>query len=205
MSIRLSQSRHLGVFPEQGTYWDWIEKHSGTKERGAKVLNLFGYTGTASLAAARGNANVTHIDASKRAVTWGQQNQKLSGLSGKPIRWLIDDVQKFVAKEIRRGNVYDGIILDPPKFGHGPKGDTWDFYSFFPELLRSMKQIISDNPKFIALTVYAVKASSLSLHQALAEIMQTYEGTIESGELGIEEVSGRILPTSIFARWVSDE
>ena len=129
---RTSNSRHLGVFPEQATHWDWINEKTISSNRPIKVLNLFGYTGMASLAAAEAGAHVTHIDASKKSIQYARENQQLSGLSEKPIRWIIDDAIKFVKRELRRGIQYDGIILDPPKFGRGPKGEVWEFFEMLP-------------------------------------------------------------------------
>lgn len=203
-SLECSGSRHIGVFPEQAEYWDWIMAQcrsvAGHKP---KVLNLFGYTGGATLAAAKAGAEVAHVDASKRSVTWGRQNAELSGLSDAPIRWLVDDAVKFVEREHRRGSTYDGIILDPPKFGRGPKGEVWEFYKLLPELLSACGAILDRNARFLAITAYAVKASPITLKQAVAEIVPS-RGEIEAGEIALQETgSDRLLPTAIFARWSS--
>ena len=201
-TVQTTASRHLGVFPEQANHWDWIGAQIKAAHRPLKVLNLFGYTGMASLAAAQAGAAVTHVDASRKVVNWARDNQALSGLSDRPIRWIIDDAVKFVQRESRRGAGYDGIILDPPKFGRGPKGEVWEFYKFLPELLKGCQQILSPDPVFMVLTAYAVKASSITMHFAMQEILQKYDGSLESGEIVLDEKSaGRILSTAVFARW----
>jgi len=135
--------------------------------RPLQVLNLFGYTGLATLAAARAGARVTHVDASKHVVTWARENQALSGMQDRPIRWIIDDALKFVEREGRRQSGYDALILDPPKFGRGPKGEVWEFYRLLPALLQGCANILSQEPAFIILTAYAIQASSLTLYYGL--------------------------------------
>jgi len=202
--VRTSASRHLGVFPEQASQWDWIEEQIQTANHPLKVLNLFGYTGLVSLAAARAGAQVTHVDASRKSILWAQENQALSELSDRPIRWIVDDALKFVQREGRRGIKYDGIILDPPKFGRGPKGEVWEFYKLLPELLEACRQVVSPQPRFIVLTAYAVKASALTLATALEEMMRAWPGSVTAGEIALQESSAhRLLSTSIFARWQS--
>jgi 23S rRNA (cytosine1962-C5)-methyltransferase len=202
---QLSASRHVGVFPEQAAQWDWMsEKIQASSGRRLQVLNLFGYTGLASLAAAAAGAEVTHIDASRKVITWARENQELSGLSDQPIRWIVDDALKFIQRDARRGIRYDGLILDPPKFGRGPKGEVWEFYKLLPELLQACKQVLSPNPRFVVLTAYAVKASPVTLHYALDEIMRDWSGRTEAGELTLDEKSaGRKLALAIFSRWSS--
>jgi 23S rRNA (cytosine1962-C5)-methyltransferase len=204
--VQTSSSRHLGVFPEQSCQWDWADKviHSGSSQ--PKVLNLFGYTGIASLAAARAGAAVTHLDASRKVVTWANDNQKLSGLEALPIRWIIDDALKFVQREARRGSRYQGIILDPPKFGRGPKGEVWEFYKLIPNLLKSCQEILDPHPLFIQLTAYAVKASAATLFYAVDEIMRDFNGVTTCGEIGLREASAnRFLSTAIYARWSKEK
>jgi 23S rRNA (cytosine1962-C5)-methyltransferase len=197
-----SASRHLGVFPEQATQWDWMESVIQSSGRPARVLNLFGYTGLASLASARAGAQVTHVDASKKALTWAKDNQDLSGLSGRPIRWILEDALKFVRREARRGSRYEGLILDPPKFGRGPKGEVWEFYKLLPALLEDCRAVLSPQPMFVVLTAYAVKASPLTLRYAVEEMLRGYKGNLASGEVVLREKSaGRLLPLAIFARW----
>ena len=194
--------RHLGVFPECATHWDWSADLIQKAKRPIKVLNLFGYTGLATLTAAVVGAQVTHVDASKKAVTWARDNQTLSGLTEKPVRWIVDDALKFVQREGRRGNKYDGILLDPPKFGRGPKGEVWEVYKSLPNLLEACRQVLSKKPLFVIATVYAVKASAVHVGQALQETMSNYGGSVESGELVTREQSaGRLLSQAVYARW----
>ncbi len=202
--VQNTASKHLGLFPEQAVQWDWTAEKIKAAKKPLKVLNLFGYTGMASLAAAAAGASVTHIDASKKVITWGQENQALSGIDDQSIRWLVDDAFKFVKREARRGNQYDGIILDPPKFGRGPKGEVWEFYKILPDLIDSCKQILSPDPQFIVLTAYAVKASALTLYYAVEDMMKKYGGKTSAGEVLLHEKSGkRALSMAIYARWSS--
>ncbi len=196
--------RHLGVFPEVASHWDFIADSVRKADRPVKILNLFGYTGLASLVAAAAGAQVTHVDASKKSVTWARENQSLSGLNDKPIRWIVDDALKFVQRESRRGTQYDGILLDPPKFGRGPKGEIWEVYKSLPHLFELCRAVLSDTPLFLIVTVYAVKASAIHLGQALQDVMSRSKGSVESGELVTREKSaGRLLSQAVFARWSS--
>lgn len=203
--VQTTASRHVGVFPEQSSQWDWAEeviRSAGSKPR---VLNLFGYTGLASLSAASAGAQVTHLDASRKVIAWARENQQLSGLADLPIRWILDDAVKFVQREQRRGSRYDGIILDPPKFGRGPKGEVWEFYKFLPDLLDACRAILTPKPLFIQLTAYAVKASAVTMYYAVREMMSSFNGTTCAGEIGLPEVSrGRYLSTAIYARWLAE-
>jgi 23S rRNA (cytosine1962-C5)-methyltransferase len=166
------------------------------------VLNLFGYTGLATLAAAAAGARVTHVDASKKAVAWARDNQTLSGLAEKPIRWLVDDALKFVQRAARRGVKYDGLLLDPPKFGRGPRGEVWEIYKSLPGLLAACRACLSDRPLFAVVTIYAVRASAIHVAQALNEMMQKFGGELENGELVTREQSaGRLLSQAVYARW----
>jgi len=202
--VQTTASRHVGVFPEQASQWDWIAEQVQSHKGDMKVLNLFGYTGLASLAAARAGAQVTHLDASRKVVAWARENQSLSHLEKSPVRWIVDDALKFVQREARRGAHYDGIILDPPKFGRGPKGEVWEFYKLLPNLLQACRNILSDRPVFVVITAYAVKASAITLYNALEEMMQPLQGMNQAGEIALQETSaGRLLPTAIFARWSS--
>jgi len=203
-----SAGRHLGVFPECAAHWDWMaEKIKGKKQKTKgeiRVLNLFGYTGLASLVGAAAGAKVTHVDASKKSVSWARANQILSGLAEKPIRWIVDDALKFVEREARRGVKYDGILLDPPKFGRGPKGEVWEVYKSLPDLLLACRAVLSDQPLFVVLTVYAVKLPAIHAYSALAEMMKGCGGELECGELVTEEKSaGRLLSQAVYARWNS--
>jgi 23S rRNA (cytosine1962-C5)-methyltransferase len=208
-SVMTTPGRHLGVFPECAAHWDWMAalirgsgRLSAPDGHPVNVLNLFGYTGLASLACAAAGARVTHVDASKESVTWARENQSLSGLADRPIRWIVDDALKFVEREARRGVKYDGLYLDPPKFGRGPKGEVWEVYKSLPELLQVCRSVLSDHPLFVALTVYAVKLPAVHAFTALAEMMQGFGGTLECGELVTAEKSaGRLLSQAVYARW----
>ncbi len=197
--------RHLGVFPEVAAHWDWFSELIANSKREINVLNLFGYTGLASLAAAAAGAKVTHVDASKKSVSWARENQALSRLEEKPIRWIVDDAVKFVQREARRGVKYDGVILDPPKFGRGPKGEVWEVYKSLPDLLQTCRDCLSNNPLFVVTTVYAVRASAIHVAQVMDEMMGGFRGTIDSGELITREQSaGRLLSQAVYARWEAD-
>ena len=198
----LSASRHVGVFPEQACQWDWISQSIKAARRPVTVLNLFGYTGLASLAAAAAGARVTHLDASRKAVTWARDNQQLSNLDANSIRWIVDDALKFVQREARRGAAYDGIILDPPKFGRGPKGEVWEFYKLLPNLLENCAQLLSPKAVFMLITAYAVKASALTLHYAVEEVTRSRGGIVQAGEVTLQEKSAnRLISMAIYARW----
>lgn len=192
--VEATPFRHLGVFPEQASQWEWM-----VAQKPKNVLNLFGYTGLASLILAKNGAAVTHVDASKKTIGWARENQTLSKLEDKPIRWIEDDAIKFVEREVRRGSKYDGIILDPPKYGRGPGGEIWKIETSLPTLLRDCKKILSDKAQFVALTTYALRLSALSLNNIMEEI---FGPKITYGELATLETSGqRLLPNAIFARW----
>jgi 23S rRNA (cytosine1962-C5)-methyltransferase len=194
--------RHLGVFPECAAQWDWMTEKIKKRAGQVNVLNLFGYTGLATLAAAAAGAKVTHVDASKKSVSWARENQELSALSEKPIRWIVDDALKFVEREERRGVKYDGILLDPPKFGRGPKGEVWEVYKSLPVILQACRAVLRDSPLFIVLTVYAVKLSAIHALSALSQWMDGLGGSLECGELVTEEKSaGRLLSQAVYARW----
>lgn len=194
--------RHLGVFPEVASHWDFMADSIQKADSRPNILNLFGYTGLASLAVAAAGASVTHVDASKKSVAWARENQELSGLADKPIRWIVDDALKYVQREARRGVKYDGIILDPPKFGRGPKGEVWEVYKSLPALLESCRQCLSNHPLFVIVTIYAVRASAIHVAQAVDEMMKRYKGSVESGELVTRERSAnRLLSQAVYARW----
>lgn len=197
--VRPTPFRHTGVFPDQAVLWDWIGERC---RPGMRVLNLFGYTGLASLFAAAAGAEVTHVDASKPALQWAKDNQAASGLKDRPIRWLHDDVVKFVRREIRRGRKYDGLLMDPPPYGHGSSGETWRFFDGFPELLALSRQVLAERPRFVVITAYAIVGSALLLQNLLTSTMEGRGGSVEAGELAVRETSaGRLLSTAHFARW----
>jgi 23S rRNA (cytosine1962-C5)-methyltransferase len=202
---RRTAFRHMGVFQEHSVHWAFAMERIRAAKRPVKVLNLFGYTGLMSLAAAAAGAEVVHLDASPKSNTYGQASQALSGLESKPIRWIADDAMKFVAREIRRGNRYDAIVLDPPKFGRGPKNETWRFEEDLPELLDGVKALLSERPLFVILTAYAVRLSYIALAQTLADRVLDLAGTMEMGEMALpQKGSDRLLPTAIYARWMAD-
>ncbi len=202
---RFTAFRHVGVFPEQAAHWTWIEDRLKAADRPTKVLNLFGYTGIASLLAAKAGATVTHLDASKKAIAWARENQAASKLDDLPIRWICDDAMKFVRREERRGNRYDGIILDPPKFGRGPNGEVWDIFLDLAETMRICRTLLSDEASFLVLTAYSIRASFVSIHEIAAQELAGLPGTLESGELLLrEESAGRLLSTSLYSRWSAE-
>ncbi len=197
---RLTPFKHTGVFPEQTAQWQWMKEKIENANRPLNILNLFAYTGIASFVAAAAGTKVTHLDASKPAITWARENQETSKLTDKPIRWILDDAIKFTTREIKRGVKYDGIIMDPPVYGHGPGGEKWDFNKHFPILLNNCRQILSEHPVFILINAYAISASSLMLENVLKDLK--LGGVIEAGELVLKESnSDRLLSTGIFGRW----
>jgi 23S rRNA (cytosine1962-C5)-methyltransferase len=200
--VVITASRHIGIFPEHAVQWDWIgEQISGTG-RPIRVLTLFCYTGLATLAAALADASVTHVDASRRAVSVGQENQALSGLTDRPVRWIVDDALKFVQREARRGVRYDAIVMDPPKFGRGPKGQVWEFFQGFPALCEACRALLSERPLFVLLTAYAKRASAPELYRAIEGMMAGFSGSIAAGELTtLERSAGRVIPHSLSIRW----
>ena len=201
---RLMSFRHMGLFPEQMTHWAWISDKIKNAGRPLKILNLFAYTGAASLAAAKVGAQVTHLDASKKAIQWAKDNQAESGLTDAPIRWICEDAKAFVARELRRGNTYDGIILDPPKFGRGPDGERWQLEDDLPDFLSNCEKLLSPDAQFMILTAYAMRLSSLSLGNTLEDILKDKPGTLDCGELLIKQENGdRYLSTSLYARWAA--
>lgn len=183
---------------------DHSQKHTDSEKSHKKIkfLNLFGYTGVASLFALRAGAEVTHVDASKQSLTWAKENQDLSGLSASPMRIICDDALKFLEREIKRGNKYDCVIMDPPKFGRGPKGEVWKLEEKLPELLEKTRKVLTNKPLLVILTSYAMDMSSLSLGYALSETMQDFKGNIEVGELCVlEKSNGRTIPLANTAIW----
>ena len=202
---RRTAFRHMGVFQEHSVHWRFAQEKIRSAGRPIKALNLFGYTGMMSLACAAAGAEVVHLDASPKSNGYGKDNQAMSGLNDRTIRWIADDAMKFTAREIRRGNQYDAIILDPPKFGRGPKNETWRFEENLPALLDTVKTLLSDRPLFVILTAYAVRLSYLALSQALADRLSPLGGIMETGEMALPQQGGeRLLPTAIYARWHSE-
>ncbi|UNE54248.1 class I SAM-dependent methyltransferase [Bartonella machadoae] len=201
---RFTSFRHVGVFPEQDAHWRFMEEQIVKTQRPVKMLNLFGYTGIASLIGARAGANVTHVDASKKAIAWAKANQETAGLLDHPIRWICDDAVKFVERELRRKKTYDMILLDPPAYGRGPHGEIWQLFDHLPAMITNCRKLLSDNPLSIVLTAYSIRASFYALHALMRDELTNLGGTVESGELILrEEAAGRALSTSLFSRWIA--
>lgn len=201
---RFTSFRHVGVFPEQAAHWAHMAALIGGAGRKVRVLNLFGYTGLASLVAARAGAEVTHIDASKKAIGWARENQERAGLGDRPIRWICEDATLFVEREKRRGSRYDIVLLDPPAFGRGPKGEVWQLFDSLPAMVENCRDVLSESPLALVLTAYAIRASFLAFHTLVRDAFAGMGGRVESGELVIREQSaGRALSTSMFSRWVA--
>ena len=196
--------RHLGFFPDMAPVWDWMGERL-SRRTDAQTMNLFGYTGVGTLALSQ-YGPVTHVDASKKSVAQARANAALSGMEQRPVRWIIDDAAKFAAREVRRGRRYDGIILDPPKFGRGPEGEVWRLEEHLPGLVADCRQLLDADSRFLFLTVYAVRMSSLAIAGLLDEVFADLPGRIEHGDLAVREdgEGGRLLPTAIFARWTND-
>ncbi len=189
--------RHLAFFPDQAVQWHWLRARLKPCDT---MLNLFGYTGVASLIAAKAGAAVTHVDASKKAISAAVENQRLSKLGGDSVRWIVDDALKFIKREVRREKRYTLILLDPPKFGRGPEGERWDLFDGLPELLDAARQIVDPAHGAVILTAYAIRASALALDGAMRAVFTT--GNVTSGEMAIaHESDDRLLPTAMFSRW----
>src|SRR5579859_240586 len=204
---RFTSFRHLAFFPEQAANWEWLDAtvRAACLQNGGpqpKVLNLFGYTGVASLVMAAAGAAVTHLDASKRAVGWARENAELSGLADRPIRWITEDARRYVQREVRRGSKYEGIILDPPKYGRGPDGEVWRLFEDLPELAGLCADLLSENAKFLVLNAYAERISGAALSGLLTDKLKGRGGRIEWGELAlVQEDGAREIGMSFFARW----
>ena len=191
--------RHLAFFPDMAPQWAWMRERLG---EGTEALNLFGYTGVGTLAMAATGARLVHVDASKKSVEAGKDNAALSGMAERPIRWLVEDAGKFVAREVRRGRRYDGIILDPPKYGRGPNGEVWKLEEGLPALIADCARLLDERSRFLILTVYAVRMSALAIGELLRQALGDLGGTVECGDMAVrEEARGLLLPTAIFARW----
>ena len=195
--------KHTGIFPEQATNWDEYAKMIAKEGRELNILNLFGYTGGATLACAAAGAKVCHVDASKGVVAWGKENAQLSGLGDKPIRWIVDDCIKFVQREIRRGNKYDGIIMDPPSYGRGPNGEVWKLEDNIFQLLELCSQILSDDPLFVAVNSYTTGVSPSVMEYMLDVMMRDkYKGKVSAQEIGLTvQSTGMALPCGSTAFW----
>ncbi len=199
---RLTAFRHLGVFPEQASHWSWLLDQVGRAGRPLTVLNLFAYTGVISIALAQAGCQVTHVDASKKAIGWARENLELAGNAGTQVRWMVEDAAKFTAREVRRGHRYDIVLLDPPKFGRGPKNETWQIFDHLPPLLADCRALLDQNSVALVLTAYAIRGSFLMLDGLMRHHCQGLGGRIDSGELAMApERGGPLLPTSLFSRW----
>ena len=197
----LTPFRHLAFFPDMAPQWDWMRARAD----GAEILNLFGYTGVGSLMLSEAGARLVHVDASKKSVEAGKANAVLSGLADRPIRWIVDDASKFTAREVRRGKRYDGILLDPPKFGRGPDGELWRLEENLAPLLADCRKLLDGDSRFLVLTVYAVRMSALAIGELVRQTLGDLGGQVEVGEMAVrEEARGLLLPTAIFARWSKD-
>lgn len=201
LRVRPMNFKHTGVFPEQAANWRWMaERLRGMTE--PKVLNLFAYTGAASVWLTRQGAFVTHIDASRPAIGWAKDNQELNGLAPDSIRWILEDAAVFVRKEVKRGATYDGIVMDPPAFGHGPTGKVWKFNEQMPALLRDCVSLLSADARFLVINAYATNTSELAIKNLLQDATQGRGGTIEAGQLCLKQRNERLLSTGIFTRWM---
>lgn len=206
--IRPTSFKHTGLFPEQLPNWRWMSeklKAQNSPLKAPKVLNFFAYTGAATLAAAKAGAEAVHLDASKTAVEWAKENARLSGFSGKPVRWIVDDALAFAKREAARGNRYDGVIMDPPAFGHGPKDELWKMEEDFLPLMKTCMNLLSEKPLFFLINGYASGYSPLAFAHNLAPLAEKFGGGVEYGELTIRESGNgaerRLLPAGIFSRW----
>ena len=212
--LKLSPFKHTGLFAEQAAQWEWMtNKITNSKlqipnektNSEFKVLNLFAYTGGATAVLAQAGCLVTHVDASKPAITWANENYALNKLPKKNVRWILDDAAKFVKREVKRGGRYDGIVMDPPAFGHSPTGKTWKFNEDLPDLLNDCITLLSEKAKFLVINGYATNSSALALNNVLEDALKgtANKGTVEFGELCLQQKNSRMLSTGIFARWSS--
>jgi 23S rRNA (cytosine1962-C5)-methyltransferase len=197
--MKLTPSGHVGLFPEQAEHWDWIAQQVRDAERPLNVLNLFAYTGGSTLAAAAAGAAVVHVDAAKNTVAWARRNAALSNLSDKPVRWLVDDAMKFVQRELRRGNRYDGLILDPPSYGHGSRGEPWQIDARLVELLALCAELTRGRPRFALLTCHSPGWGAAELRASLARVLAS-DALMECGQMRLTSADGRELDCGAFAR-----
>ncbi len=194
--------KHTGLFPEQATNWDWMISKIKESKRDIKVLNLFAYTGGATVACLSAGASVCHVDSSKGMTNWAKENVESSGLKDKPVRYIVDDVIKFVQREIRRGNHYDAIIMDPPSYGRGKNGEVWQFENNIADLVELCTQVLSDNPLFFLINSYTTGISSKVLEDLLQLNLKKYKGKITSGEIGLPMTNSKlVLPCGIYGRF----
>lgn len=196
--------KHVGIFPEQAANWNWTQKQIREYGTGSSVLNLFGYTGAATVAAAKAGAAVTHVDSSKPSITWAHENCDLNAVSPSLTRWIVEDAYKFVVREAKRNSSYGGIILDPPRFGRGAKGEVWKLTEDLPNLLYGIKKILRPTRSFVLLNVYTADLSPLAIYNLIHSVFSDLHGTCELGELATKEQGkDRFLPQGIVARWTT--
>ena len=197
--------KHTGIFPEQSVNWSLMQDIIKSQNRPVKVLNLFAYTGGATVACLKAGASVTHVDASKGMVAWAKENAVISGVADKPVRWLVDDCKKFVEREIRRGNKYDGVVMDPPSYGRGPNGEVWKLENNLEELLKLTSQILSDNPIFFLLNTYTAGMSSTVLNYMVEEYIAKGKGSVTTDEIGLKVTSRNlVMPAGNTTIWKMD-
>lgn len=202
MRLEVDRSRQIGVFPENALHWDWIGQQAAKAGHPLHLLNLFGYTGLATLAAAQAGARVTHVDASRRAVSWARANQALSGLDDRPVRWVVEDALTYLRREARRGVRYDGIVMDPPAFGRGPAGEVWSFERSFGELCTACRAVLSRQPRLVAATLYTRSADFDAALVALAAMLADQRGDLTAGRMVTRDKSaGREIEHGQFVRW----
>ncbi len=202
LNLFLKNSRHVGIFPEQYPNWEWMESTIKKSRRKLNVLNLFAYTGAATLFAAGAGAEVTHVEAARSSLSIARKNLEDSGLADRPVRWIVDDALKFVQREMRRGSRYDAIIMDPPKFGRGPGGEVWKFENSIDELVHNCAAILSDHPVFFMITAYNVNTRAPELGNILMNRLSGFQGKVQCGNLvQLEKSAGRKINQAIYARW----
>ncbi|MBP9686614.1 MAG: class I SAM-dependent methyltransferase [Candidatus Doudnabacteria bacterium] len=205
ITARLTPFKHTGIFAEQAANWEWLKEQvaylrTKTETVKPRILNLFGYTGAATALLAKLSCSVTHVDASKPAIVWAKENQSRNALAADSVRWILDDALKFVKREVKRGSVYDGILMDPPAFGHAPDGKTWKFADDFPRLLTEATALLSPDASFLLVNAYATNSSALALHNVMQDLLPP-KGTLQCGELCLQQQDGRLLSTGIVGRW----
>jgi 23S rRNA (cytosine1962-C5)-methyltransferase len=199
--VRPTDFKHTGVFPEQAANWGWLSDQARGAGRPLKVLNLFAYTGAATVALAKAGAEVTHVDAAKGMVAWAKENAAINGLREAPVRWLVDDCQKFVDRELRRGALYDGLVLDPPSYGRGKEGEAWKLEKHLWPLLKSCARLMAPQARFVVLNTYTTGLSPLVLEQLAGKMMAGRKGSARAAELALPIASGGLLPCGATARW----
>ncbi len=201
LRVRPMNFKHTGVFPEQAFHWKLMSEQLRGLDK-PKVLNLFAYTGAASVWLTQQGAFVTHVDASRPAIGWAKDNQELNGLAPDSIRWMLEDAAKFVKNEVKRGAQYEGIVMDPPAFGHSPTGKIWKFNEHMPALIQDCVSLLSPNAKFLIINAYATNTSELAIYNLLEDAIQSRAGNLEAGQLCLQQKSGRMISTGIFTRWL---